>query len=59
MDWGALQLNAHMSWVDFTVIGLYILLMLSVGYYIFRKAPNFDEFFIAGRAMTTPILMPL
>ena len=57
MDWGALQLNAHMSWVDFAVIGLYILLMLGVGYYIFRKAPNFDEFFIAGRAMTTPILI--
>ncbi|MFQ5877495.1 MAG: sodium:solute symporter [Acidobacteriota bacterium] len=54
---GDLQLNVHMSWVDFAVIGAYVLLMLGIGYYVFRKAPNFDEFFIAGRAMTTPILI--
>ena len=57
MSLADIQLNAHMSWVDFAVIGVYILLMIGVGYYVFRKAPNFDEFFIAGRAMTTPILI--
>ena len=57
MEWSDLQLNAQMSWIDFVVIGLYILLMLGVGYYILRKRPDFDEYFIAGRAMTTPILI--
>lgn len=52
-----LQINAHMSWVDFVVIGAYLGLMLFVGYFISKKIPNFNEFFIAGRTMTTPILI--
>ncbi|MCZ6696757.1 MAG: sodium:solute symporter family protein [Acidobacteria bacterium] len=57
MGLSSLQLNVQMTWIDFAIIGMYILLMLGVGYYIHRKAPNFDEYFIAGRAMTTPILI--
>jgi len=57
MDLGNFQLNAHMSWFDFVVIGVYLLMMLGVGYVISRKMPNFNEFFIAGRTMTTPILV--
>jgi len=57
VDFGNLQINAHMTWVDFTIIGVYLGLMLYVGFYVSRKMPNFDEFFIAGRTMTTPILI--
>jgi SSS family solute:Na+ symporter len=52
-----LQVNAHMSWIDFAVIGAYLAFMLFIGYYVSRKMSNFDEFFIAGRTMTTPILI--
>jgi SSS family solute:Na+ symporter len=39
------------------VLGVYLLMMLGVGYYIFRKAPDFEEFLLAGCTMTTPILI--
>ena len=54
---GTFQLNAHMSWVDFGIIGAYMLGMLGVGYYVSRKIPSFDEYMIAGRTMTTPVLV--
>lgn len=57
MDFGTFQLNAHMTWVDFAIIAGYLGLMLYVGFYLSRKMPNFDAFFIAGRTMTTPILI--
>jgi SSS family solute:Na+ symporter len=49
--------HPYLSWIDFAVLGAYLLGMLSVGYYIKRKIPNFEEFLVAGRSMTTPILV--
>jgi len=49
--------HPYLSWIDFAVLGLYLLGMLSVGYYIKRKIPTFEEFLVAGRSMTTPILV--
>jgi SSS family solute:Na+ symporter len=54
---GPFQINAHMSWFDFGVIGAYMVGMLGVGYYVSRKLPSFDEYMVAGRTMTTPILI--
>lgn len=54
---GMFQINAHMSWFDFGIIGAYMVGMLGVGYYVSRKIPSFDEYMIAGRTMTTPILV--
>ena len=50
-------MSEHISPIDLAVVGVYLLMMLSVGYYIFRKAPSFEEFLLAGRTMTTPILI--
>jgi len=49
--------SQYISTIDLAVVGLYLLGMLGVGYYIFRKAPSFEEFLLAGRTMTTPILI--
>jgi SSS family solute:Na+ symporter len=57
VDFGNLQINAHMTWFDFLVIGAYLAFMLGIGFYVSRRMRNFDEFFIAGRTMTTPILI--
>ena len=46
-----------LSWIDFGVIGSYVLMMLGTGYYVYRRAPSFQEFLLAGRMMTTPILV--
>lgn len=45
------------SWIDIGIIAVYLGFMLAIGYYVARKVPNFDEYFIAGRTMTTPILI--
>ncbi len=47
----------HISPIDLAVVGLYLLMMLGVGYTIFRKSPSFEEYLLAGRTMTTPILI--
>jgi SSS family solute:Na+ symporter len=49
--------SEHISPIDLAVVGVYLLMMLGVGYYIFKKAPSFEEFLLAGRTMTTPILI--
>jgi SSS family solute:Na+ symporter len=54
---GTFEINAHMSWFDFGIIGAYMVGMLGVGYYVSRKIPSFDEYMIAGRTMTTPVLV--
>jgi len=49
--------HPYLSWIDYAVLGTYLLGMLGVGYYINLKMPNFEEFLVAGRSMTTPILV--
>ncbi len=49
--------SPYMHWFDWVVIGAYMALMLFVGFYLSRRLPNFEEFFVAGRVMTTPILI--
>ncbi len=43
------------SWIDLGIIGAYLLLMLGIGYYVFRRSPSFEEYLIAGRSMTTTL----
>ena len=47
----------ELSWVDISVVGSYVLAMLGVGFYVFKRAPGFEEYLIAGRSMTTPVLI--
>ncbi|MCZ6711080.1 MAG: sodium:solute symporter family protein, partial [Gammaproteobacteria bacterium] len=45
------------SSLDYAIVGLYLVGMIGLGYYLYRKAPSFEEYLIAGRSMTTPILV--
>ena len=47
----------ELSWIDISVVGAYVLAMLGVGFYVFKRAPGFEEYLIAGRSMTTPVLI--
>lgn len=49
----SIQLNA----VDWVVILAYIALMLYVGYYFHRRHKSFDDYFLASKGMTTPLLV--
>jgi SSS family solute:Na+ symporter len=43
--------------LDWAVIGLYLLLMLGLGAIIARRVHHFRDYFLAGGALTTPILV--
>lgn len=47
----------ELSWIDMSVVGAYVLAMLGVGFYVFKRSPGFEEYLIAGRSMTTPVLI--
>jgi SSS family solute:Na+ symporter len=49
--------GALISGIDLGIIVAYIVMMLGVGFYVFRQAPDFEEYLVAGRSMTTPILV--
>ena len=43
--------------LDYTIIALYLAGMIGIGLWIARKVRSFESFFVAGRAMTTPLLI--
>jgi len=43
--------------LDLAVVVGYLMLMIGIGVFVYRKAPSFEEFVVAGRSMTTPILV--
>ena len=45
------------SSLDIAVVVGYLALMIGIGIFVYRKAPSFEEFVVAGRSMTTPILV--
>ncbi len=47
----------QISNIDLAVVVSYVLGMLCVGYLVYRKAPSFEEYLVAGRSMTTPVLV--
>lgn len=50
-------MGPHISPIDLAVIAAYLAFMLGVGALVYRRVPDFDDFFLAGRLMTTPILI--
>jgi SSS family solute:Na+ symporter len=52
-----LQLDAHVTGFDLAVIAAYLAVMILIGFYVSRRLHSFDQFFSAGRAMTTPLLI--
>ncbi|HHY94670.1 MAG TPA: sodium:solute symporter family protein [Firmicutes bacterium] len=51
------ELSINLIAVDWVVILAYIALMLYVGYYFSRKHKSFDDYFLASKGMTTPLLV--
>ena len=37
----------ELSWIDISVVGAYVLAMLGVGFYVFKRSPGFEEYLIA------------
>ena len=45
------------SIVDYFIISIYLTGMVGVGFWFAKKHADFDDFFLAGRSLTTPILI--
>ena len=45
------------SGIDLGIIAAYLLGMLGIGYWILQRSPSFEQYLIAGRSMTTPVLV--
>jgi len=43
--------------VDWAIVILYIAFMLFVGFYFSKKQKGFDDYFMAGRSLTAPLLV--
>ena len=46
-----------LSSLDFVIVFIYLLGMITTGVWIARKVKGFTSFFVAGRMMTTPLLI--
>ena len=43
--------------IDYTIISIYLAGMVGVGLWFAKKNTDFDDFFLAGRSLTTPLLI--
>jgi SSS family solute:Na+ symporter len=48
---------ASIGVVDWIIIGTYLAGMVAVGVLLAKRHVDFDDFFLAGRSLTTPILI--
>jgi SSS family solute:Na+ symporter len=46
-----------LSGIDYAILALYLVLLLAIGAYLFRKIKRFKDYFLAGGALTTPLLV--
>ncbi|MEE9217704.1 MAG: sodium:solute symporter family protein [Acidobacteriota bacterium] len=49
--------SPHLHWFDWVVIGSYLVMLIAIGLYLSRRIKSFEQYFVAGRVMTTPILI--
>jgi SSS family solute:Na+ symporter len=52
-----LETVVKLQWLDYVVILAYVAGMLYIGFYFSRKKKGFDDYFMAGRGLTAPLLV--
>lgn len=48
---------AALHWLDWAIMALYMGSMLAIGFWLTSRHRHFDDFFLAGRSLTTPLLV--
>lgn len=51
------RLLAHLSGIDVAIVAAYLAAMVGLGLYLARRGGDFEDFFLAGRVLTAPILI--
>jgi solute:Na+ symporter, SSS family len=44
--------------IDLVIIGAYIVGILGIGFWVGRKKQDSESYFLAGRGMTWPVVVP-
>jgi solute:Na+ symporter, SSS family len=42
-----------MHWIDYAIFGVYLTVMLGIGFYFMRKNKSADDYFVGGRKMSS------
>jgi SSS family solute:Na+ symporter len=51
------HLVSKLDSLDYTIVGIYLIGMIAIGFWVSLKVKDFASFFVAGRVMTMPILI--
>lgn len=51
------DLTSQLDFIDYAIVTVYLAGMIAIGLWIARKVKTFESFFVAGRMMTTPLLI--
>lgn len=51
------QEMAQLGIADWLIVGGYLALMVALGIWLAYRGGNFDDFFLAGRTLTAPVLI--
>ena len=43
--------------IDYLIIFLYLTMLVSIGFYAYKRDSSYEDFILAGRGMTTPMLI--
>jgi len=46
-----------LNWIDYSIIIIYFLVVLYIGYIVKKRASKLDEYFLAGRRLTLPVFV--
>ena len=49
--------HSVINWIDLTIIGLYLLVMLGIGVWFVRRVKNENDFYVAGRSLGPVVIM--
>lgn len=51
------EIVVRLGWFDWVIVALYIGGMLYIGYYFSKRSKGFDDYFMAGKSLTAPLLV--
>ncbi len=52
-----IEVVIHMTWLDWLIVVAYLGGMLAIGFYFSRKTKNFEDYFLASKGITMPLLI--
>ena len=52
-----MQAVVTLHWLDYAIIAVYVGFMLYIGFYFNKRKKGFDDYFMAGRGLTAPLLV--